>query len=272
MCTIGWLPVVWLCTLPSRLPAVLVLASRQVYVVVPRRRRSIATLWSGSAPLMLLWGALVCPDHLFSIPWYRSPSYLDGERQSLVYNHHTDLVAASETIAKVRLEKMQAKRHRLIRLFWQMKTHADSLDNTLTGLNQSFDSMRKLEAQLGAALRPVIVSLNGNDAAAAATQQWTREVIVPVATLPQRLRHIIALATPRDDGNLATETTELPESMRNPTKQGLAAAEALWGRHEGILSTWAQEGVRGAESVASECRAILKEAREAEITQQPRLA
>lgn len=31
---------------------------------------------------------------------------LDGERQSLVYNHHTDLVAASETIAKVRTRGM----------------------------------------------------------------------------------------------------------------------------------------------------------------------
>jgi hypothetical protein len=26
---------------------------------------------------------------------------LDGERQSLVYNHHRDLIAASETIASV---------------------------------------------------------------------------------------------------------------------------------------------------------------------------
>lgn len=43
---------------------------------------------------------------------------------------------------------------------------------------------------------------------------------------------------------------------------GLAAAEALWGRHESVLSTWASEGIRGADAVAAECRMVLREQRE----------
>ncbi|KAL9939932.1 hypothetical protein V8E36_000637 [Tilletia maclaganii] len=54
---------------------------------------------------------------------------LDGEKQSLVYNHHHELVAASETIRK-------------------MKTRADGLDPSLDSLQASFSTMSQLAETL----------------------------------------------------------------------------------------------------------------------------
>ncbi|KAK0532931.1 hypothetical protein OC835_003165 [Tilletia horrida] len=54
---------------------------------------------------------------------------LDGEKQSLVYNHHHELVAASETIRK-------------------MKTRADGLDPSLDSLQSSFSTMSQLAETL----------------------------------------------------------------------------------------------------------------------------
>ncbi|KAE8220411.1 hypothetical protein CF319_g6059 [Tilletia indica] len=54
---------------------------------------------------------------------------LDGEKQSLVYNHHHELVAASETIRK-------------------MKNRADGLDPSLDSLQSSFSTMSQLAETL----------------------------------------------------------------------------------------------------------------------------
>ncbi|KAK0547150.1 hypothetical protein OC861_004831 [Tilletia horrida] len=54
---------------------------------------------------------------------------LDGEKQSLVYNHHHELVAASETIRK-------------------MKDRADGLDPSLDSLQASFSTMSQLAETL----------------------------------------------------------------------------------------------------------------------------
>ncbi|KDN38206.1 hypothetical protein K437DRAFT_216927, partial [Tilletiaria anomala UBC 951] len=54
---------------------------------------------------------------------------LDGERQSLVYNHHHELIAASETIAK-------------------MKARAESLDGSLDALRASFSNISQLFSDL----------------------------------------------------------------------------------------------------------------------------
>ncbi|PWN20372.1 hypothetical protein BCV69DRAFT_312963 [Microstroma glucosiphilum] len=164
---------------------------------------------------------------------------LDGDRQSLVYNHHTDLVSASETISK-------------------MKSHAESLSPTLATLASSFDNMSRLEAQLRSALLPIYPqpppsSNNSN----ANSQQGTSHVealdvqrdLVPIVTLPMRLRDLIALGEDQGGGGTGSNS-------------GLAAAEALWGRHEAVLSSWIAQGVPGAEGVASECRAVLREQRE----------
>ncbi|KAL4249140.1 Vacuolar protein sorting-associated protein 51, partial [Pleurotus pulmonarius] len=54
---------------------------------------------------------------------------LDGERQSLVYNHHHELIAASDTIAAV-------------------KTRAESLDADLDLLKAAFSDISRLVAEV----------------------------------------------------------------------------------------------------------------------------
>ncbi|TFK99420.1 Vps51/Vps67-domain-containing protein [Pterulicium gracile] len=54
---------------------------------------------------------------------------LDSERQSLVYNHHHELIAASDTIAA-------------------MKTRADTLDGDLDLLRMAFSEISRLSAQV----------------------------------------------------------------------------------------------------------------------------
>ncbi|CAO1625209.1 unnamed protein product [Parajaminaea phylloscopi] len=174
---------------------------------------------------------------------------LDGERQSLVYNHHTDLVAASETIAK-------------------MKSHAERLDTTLASLKSSFSAMNRLSQQSSTALLPLTRQHSNNSADARGN---VRRDIVSVATLPQRLRDTIALGRSgrgeetSDAGDASARDVPHASPLRtsdNTPGAGLAAAEALWGRHEAILSDWSREGIPGADSIAAECRSVLKEERE----------
>lgn len=54
---------------------------------------------------------------------------LDSERQSLVYNHHHELIAASDTIAA-------------------MKTRAESLDSDLDLLRIAFSEISRLSAEV----------------------------------------------------------------------------------------------------------------------------
>ncbi|KIM33621.1 hypothetical protein M408DRAFT_326294 [Serendipita vermifera MAFF 305830] len=54
---------------------------------------------------------------------------LEGEKQSLVYNHHHELIAASDTIRA-------------------MKTQADSLDSDLERLRMSFSDISRLVAEV----------------------------------------------------------------------------------------------------------------------------
>jgi len=54
---------------------------------------------------------------------------LDSERQSLVYNHHHELIAASDTIS-------------------MMKTRAESLDGDLDLLRAAFSEISRLTAEV----------------------------------------------------------------------------------------------------------------------------
>jgi len=56
---------------------------------------------------------------------------LDSERQSLVYNHHHELIAASDTIAA-------------------MKTRAESLDSDLDLLRVAFSEISRLASEVSA--------------------------------------------------------------------------------------------------------------------------
>ncbi|KAF9000690.1 Vps51/Vps67-domain-containing protein [Cyathus striatus] len=61
---------------------------------------------------------------------------LDSERQSLVYNHHHELIAASDTIAA-------------------MKTRAESLDPDLDLLRAAFSEISRLAIEVSAERRPL---------------------------------------------------------------------------------------------------------------------
>ncbi|PWN53522.1 hypothetical protein IE53DRAFT_310043 [Violaceomyces palustris] len=153
---------------------------------------------------------------------------LDGERQSLVYNHHHELVAASDTIRN-------------------MKTRAESLDPSLESLRSSFSAMSRLCSELES-LKPSRPSSQG--------KQEANEVVVldpikdlePIVTLPIKLRDLIVVDADVKEG----------EERKN---QGLAAAERLWSQMESVLSAWSDAGVPGVREIASDCRAVLREGR-----------
>lgn len=120
--------------------------------------------------------------------------------------------------------------------------------------------MSKLESQIQSSLNAFID--DGTDSGSSGSGPKDKDIltqIVPVVTLPRQLRDVIALG--RADPEPSGAGHEAQRAAKY-SADGLAAAEALWGRHEAILSDWSREGIAGAEAIASECRAILREERE----------
>jgi hypothetical protein len=70
---------------------------------------------------------------------------LDSERQSLVYNHHHELIAASDTIAAVRDISLG---HLFSLTSLQMKTRAENLDADLDLLKVAFSEISRLGAEV----------------------------------------------------------------------------------------------------------------------------
>ncbi|GJJ08221.1 hypothetical protein Clacol_002430 [Clathrus columnatus] len=82
---------------------------------------------------------------------------LDSERQSLVYNHHHELIAASDTITAV-CDLI----HKLLPLLSlsQMKSRAESLEFDLEKLKGAFSEISRLTAQI--ASEPSVGSTNSS--------------------------------------------------------------------------------------------------------------
>jgi len=70
---------------------------------------------------------------------------LDGERQSLVYNHHHELIDATDTISGV---SRLVARSSSSTYASQMKTRADDLDSKLELLKAAFDEISRLSAEV----------------------------------------------------------------------------------------------------------------------------
>ncbi|GAA94821.1 uncharacterized protein L969DRAFT_97216 [Mixia osmundae IAM 14324] len=88
---------------------------------------------------------------------------LDAERQSLVYNHHHELIEASTLIQK-------------------MKTRAESLDSSLEQLGTAFEAIAQLTDSLSTAFPPAVVtgpSMRALDPI---------KHLQPIVDLPDRLR------------------------------------------------------------------------------------
>ncbi|BGO99124.1 hypothetical protein JCM10021v2_002795 [Rhodotorula toruloides] len=194
---------------------------------------------------------------------------LDGERQSLVYNHHGELISASDTIRK-------------------MKSRAEALDTSLDSLKTSFQSI----AQLSASLAPTTASSTAVKPPASAPQSPRSPTEAPHT--PRSSRRLAALPESPDSPTTPTQSRArsasqppppepirpfsplihlpallaLPILLRSLLSTGeKAKADSLWGSWEPALRSWEDEGVEGAREVGMECREVLRMQRRASVSQ-----
>ncbi|KAN0065306.1 hypothetical protein ACQY0O_001141 [Thecaphora frezii] len=165
---------------------------------------------------------------------------LDGERQSLVYNHHHQLVAASDTIHN-------------------MKQKSESLDPSLDALKASFSKMSQLDTELESLRSPFAPDPQLTDSSTTAAKALAMlPDLDPIVMLPTTLRDLIEFApSPSDPAQAESRNAEAQAT------QGLAQAERLWGQMESVLSAWSDAGVEGVRDIMAECRSVLKEGRRA---------
>lgn len=142
---------------------------------------------------------------------------LESERQSLVYNHHHELIDASVTISK-------------------MKVRAESLDSTLEQLKAGLSRCSELNNGLKLPLNATGVSPDASDDAHGANMPTARE--------PAKV----------DWQSVLDTVLDLPFAMRNATPE---EAQRLWGTYEPVLRQWKDAGVQGIEEVETECRQCL---------------
>lgn len=159
---------------------------------------------------------------------------LDGERQSLVYNHHHELVAASDTIRN-------------------MKVRSESLDPSLDLLKSSFETMSNLASHLEVLRSSPPKSIPASES----KDMDPLKDLEPIVTLPVTLSDLIECR----GESAATMDSEQPDLEAR--KAGLAQAEHLWGTMEPVLAAWTDAGVAGVREIAAECRGLLKEGRKA---------
>ncbi|GAA6014846.1 hypothetical protein JCM8202_004789 [Rhodotorula sphaerocarpa] len=217
---------------------------------------------------------------------------LDGERQSLVYNHHHELIDASDTIRK-------------------MKSRAEALDTSLDSLKTSFESISQLSASLStvstrSAVAGSPTSQSGALPQPAADPRREDKAVRAASPAPQsptaprrrssRSDSVTSPASSRrrrstSSANHAASPGRPAPSAPGPQssvpafsplvhlsallalpivleallaaradQQQRAKADALWGTWEPALRSWDEAGVEGAGEVAAECREVLRAA------------
>ncbi|GJN92147.1 hypothetical protein Rhopal_005177-T1 [Rhodotorula paludigena] len=203
---------------------------------------------------------------------------LDGERQSLVYNHHHELIDASDTIRK-------------------MKSRAEALDSSLDSLKTSFQSI----SQLSASLAPPASSTSCSPPRPATSPRSPETPQTPsrrhLSTLPESPDSPSLEATPTQSRKRSASTaTTVPTSASAPapspaapfrplvhlpallslpillrsllsTPGEKARADALWGTWEPALRSWEDAGVEGAREIGMECRDVLRTSRRASVSE-----
>ncbi|KPV78163.1 uncharacterized protein RHOBADRAFT_50667 [Rhodotorula graminis WP1] len=205
---------------------------------------------------------------------------LDGERQSLVYNHHHELIDASDTIRK-------------------MKSRAEALDTSLDALKTSFQSISQLSASLApppssttststtaaprspaspplTPARPRLdplpespaspASRDGPDSTPTRRVRSASSATTVAATAPVKpvepfspLTHLSALLSlPTLLRALLAPSSATAAAGGEAPVSGRARADALWGTWEPALRSWEDAGVEGAREVGMECREVLR--------------
>ncbi|GAA5858778.1 hypothetical protein JCM8547_004984 [Rhodosporidiobolus lusitaniae] len=219
---------------------------------------------------------------------------LDGERQSLVYNHHHELIDASATIRK-------------------MKSRAEALDTSLDALKTSFQSISQLSASLAppssttpasprtsprppssfssspqppetphrrklsavneAPDSPTTPTANRPRASSSATvvhhphPPAEGSHFDPLVHLPALLSLPILLRAFLAPPPLSTSSTSSTPGGTNETQaEGRKKADALWGTWEPALRSWEDEGVEGVKEIGQECREVLRMARRGSVS------
>ncbi|PLW10757.1 hypothetical protein PCANC_24052 [Puccinia coronata f. sp. avenae] len=148
---------------------------------------------------------------------------LDGERQSLVYNHHHELVEASETIDK-------------------MKSSSQKLDGTLSQLQDSLSVISQLSTSLTSNKPPKRVQTKA------------------VSTSSDSSKN--DLSNKFDDGLHLSALLSLPTVLKGLlATETRAAADQLWGQWEPALRSFEEAGVDGAKQLGNECRDVLRNAK-----------
>ncbi|GAA5826689.1 hypothetical protein JCM5353_000081 [Sporobolomyces roseus] len=166
---------------------------------------------------------------------------LDGERQSLVYNHHHELIEASDTIRK-------------------MKSRAESLDTSLEALKTSFESINQLSTSLSTSSRSTSLQ---SPTTSRPTHTPQSSLSSPSST-PTRPPRSNSQTSPIHFNPLLhlAPLLALPVLLRVLERK---ESDSLWGSWEPALRSWEDEGVEGAREVGKEAREVLRGMRRASI-------
>ncbi|GAA5950398.1 hypothetical protein JCM3765_004532 [Sporobolomyces pararoseus] len=167
---------------------------------------------------------------------------LDGERQSLVYNHHHELIEASETIRK-------------------MKSRAEALDSSLDSLKTSFERISQLSTALAPSVPPTSSPPSNSHSHSRSTHKPTSSQSHPSLSTPttpttisppsfSRLVHLPPLLS-------------LPILLKSLDKTN---SDLLWGSWEPALRSWEDEKVLGVEEIGRECREVLRNTRRSSVS------
>ncbi|GAA5861422.1 hypothetical protein JCM1840_005363 [Sporobolomyces johnsonii] len=178
---------------------------------------------------------------------------LDGERQSLVYNHHHELIEASDTIRK-------------------MKSRAEALDTSLDSLKASFQSI----SQLSASLAPPSPSTRSSPSNPPQTPTRRLPIVVEIPDTPTTP----TTARPRSASSATAQPSRhfdplvhlpallaLPVVLRSLLASDRSKGDALWGSWEPALRSWEDEGVEGVREIGQECREVLRTARRVSVSE-----
>ncbi|KAK4057647.1 hypothetical protein OIO90_001295 [Microbotryomycetes sp. JL221] len=201
---------------------------------------------------------------------------LDGERQSIVYNHHHELIEASDTIRK-------------------MKSRAEALDTSLDSLKSSLESISQLSAALAPTSRDMLTTTTRPKPRLPMASTMI-EPSTPKRRTLSTLDEDPTTPTPSKlDSSMTTTTTTTshfespPRTISEPGAAAIAfdplihlpallslpimlraliedrkdrkAADSLWGEWEPTLRVWEDEQIQGAKEIGMECRDVLKRRR-----------
>ncbi|GAA5922909.1 COG1/VPS51 family protein [Sporobolomyces koalae] len=169
---------------------------------------------------------------------------LDGERQSLVYNHHHELIEASDTIRK-------------------MKSRAEALDSSLESLKTSFEKI----SQLSTSLAPTQATSRPNRTRLAPARSPSLPQDSPETPTKPRL--------PRTTSSASSSTPVFSPILHLAPLLALpillrvldrSKGDALWGSWEPALRSWEDERVEGVAEIGRECRDVLRGGRRASVS------